>query len=364
MRRHCSAWMTWRHLLCWYGAVVIIGAFGSYAAYELPGSAAWRIWSGGHFPWAVDAVRLLVCGVFALFTIWNLELLEPENRELAATVFDGWRLGIPLLVPAVAVAITVGFAPMRFIAGLPSRGYTGGYGFYDIYLPYFPFAVYTSALWGGIGMPVLTMLIARFSSDRKLLRQNRRALEAEFRALETVSLTEPLIDFQRSQVALQNYLIRLKQIAERYIPVLLTVSTVLIYEQFTPSWRTVTAEAQDLGKFALWLLLVPSLLVCLTVVTFGYQAVLRRAEATYAGILNRLAERHQEAREKILAYRDHLLWERSSGSFILSILKSTTVFVLLVSSVTFYVMSNLDAKTRLALFIPKVILSLIQKIFS
>lgn len=356
--------MTWRHVLSWYAVVTIIGSFSSYAAYELPGSDAWRIWSGGHYPWAVDAVRLLVCAVFALFTIWNLELLEPENRELAATVFDGWRLAIPFLVPAIAVGITVGFAPMRFIAGLPARGYTGGYGFYDIYLPYFPFAVYTSALWGGIGTPVLAMLIARFSSDRKRLQQNRHELEVEFQALDAISTAEPFLEFQRSQVALQNYIIRLKQIAERYIPVLLTVSTVLIYEQFTPSWRTVTPEAQDLGKFALWLLLVPALLVCLTVVTFGYQAVLRRAEATYAGVLSRLSETQHDAREKILAYRDHLLWERNSGSFILSILKSTTVFVLLVSSLTFYVMSNLDAKTRLALFVPNVILSWIRKLFS
>jgi hypothetical protein len=311
----------------------------------------------------VDGVRLIVCAVFALFTIWNLGLLEREHEALAAEVLSGWRVMIPIFVTIVAVALTCGYASQGFVEGLRARGYGGGFSFYEIYLPYFPYALYAAALWGGMGSPVLAMLVARFSFDRAMLRQSREELETQFRRVDAVTGSAALAEFQQSQIAMQNYVARLKQIAERYIPVLLTVSTVLIYEQLTPSRRTVTLEAQDIGKFGLWLLLGPALVTCITVVTFNYQSAIRRAEGAYRDLLLRLTPVEREARDKVLGAREQLLWQSNGGSFALSILKSTPVFVLLVTSMTLYVLNNLDAKSRLTIFIPKMLVTFFRTIF-
>lgn len=356
--------MRWRSVFLWYAGVLVIGSFSSYAAYELPGSDAWRIWSGGKYPWAVDGVRLIVCAIFALFTIWNLGLLEREHETLAAEVFSGWRSAIPILVPIVAIALTCGYASQGFIDGLRARGYRGGYGFYDIYLPYFPYAVYTAAMWGGLASPVFAMLVTRFTYDRSMLRQSRDEFETQFRKIDTTLGRDAPVDFQQSRVAMQNYAAGLKQIAERYIPVLLTVSIVLIYEQLTPSRQTVTAEAQDIGKLGLWLLLGPALLTCMTVVTFNYQSAVRRAESAYRDLLLRLTPTESEVRDKVLEAREHLLWQSNAGAFALSILKSTPVFVLLVTSLTLYVLNNLDVKSRLTLFVPKMLITFFRTIFS
>jgi hypothetical protein len=78
IRRRAAASMTWSHVLLWYAAVLVVGVAGSYAAYRLPGSPAWDIWSEGKYPWAVDSLRLAICCLFGIFTIWNLGMLDKQ----------------------------------------------------------------------------------------------------------------------------------------------------------------------------------------------------------------------------------------------------------------------------------------------
>jgi hypothetical protein len=364
IRRRAAASMKWSHILIWYAVVLVVGIAGTLVAYEFPGSPAWDRWSGGNHPWAVDAVRLVICTAFALFTIWNLGLLDKGNDQVAAKVLAGWRVALPIVIPIVAIAFDLTYGARQFVEGLPSRGYKGPYDFATIYRPYLPYSLYVAALWGGMGVPVFAMLLTRMKHDRTMRKASRRALEQQFRTLATVPPDAALPEFQQSQIALQNYVVRLKHIGERYIPVVLTVATLLIYEQETPSFKTYTEVAQDIGKFGLWLLLGPAVLAILIHVTFGYQAAIRLAESAYRALLERLPATNFDAREKVLAAREHLTWESSSGSFAMSIVKSTTVFVLLVSAVTLYILENLETQNRLTLFVPRVVLEFIQKIFS
>lgn len=364
IRRRAAASMKWSHILIWYAVVLVIGIAGTYAAYRLPGSPAWDIWSGGRHPWIVDALRLVICTLFAVFTIWNLGLLDKQNSELAKKVLAGWHVAVPLVIPVLAIVIDVIFASRQFVAGLPSRGYKGPYDWATIHRPYIAYSFYVAALWGGMGVPVFAMLLARMKHDRTMRRSSRRALEEQFRKLLAVDADNAVAEFQQSQIVLQNYVVRLKQIGERYIPVALTVATLLIYEQETPSFKTYTPFAQDIGKLGLWLLLGPAVLAILIHVTFGYQAAIRLAESTYRTLLERLPAANFDAREKVLAAREHLTWESNSGSFAMSIVKSTTVFVLLVSALTLYILENLDAENRLTLFVPRILLESVQRIFS
>ncbi|HVG24233.1 MAG TPA: hypothetical protein VND45_08790 [Thermoanaerobaculia bacterium] len=362
LRTRAAAAMHWKAIIGWYAAMVIAGSFGSLAAYHLPGSDAWRSWNG-NFPWAVDTLRLTVCTAFALFTIFHLRLLEPAHQKLAAGVLDGWKVAIPLLVPVVAIALAVGYASRGFIEGLPSRHYLGPTDFRAIYLPYIPYSVYVAALWGGVGSPVLAMLVTRFAHDWKELKSTRKRVFKQFVAVEHASPKRALLTYQESQMAMQDYTARLKSVAERYVPVLLTVATVLMYEQFTPSHGSVTAEANEIGKLGLWLLLGPALVSCLSIVTLRYQSVVRRAETAYRALLERLDPEQTDVRTCLLEARAKLMWESSSGSFAATILKSTTVFVLLVSSLALYVLSNLDAKSRISLFVPNLLVDAFTNIF-
>lgn len=351
--------MTWPHLFAWYAAMLLVGTLGSYAAYELPGSPAWSAWSNADYPWLVDAARLLVCSLFALFTIWNLRLLEPEERGLMATVLDGWKVAIPLLVPIVSVAITTWVTSHGFVARLRARGYDGPTDFWAIDLPYVPYALYTIALWGGVGAPVLAMLVTRFMNDRRELRGSRETLEKEFRAVEVATADDALMQFQQSQIAMQDYVARLQQHAERYIPVPLTVAVVLLHEQFAP---TVTQEAIDIGKVALWLLLGPALIAGLTILASNHQSAVRRAGAAYRALLDRLAATQTDLRSSVLEARAKVLGD-SSGGFAVSVLKSTPIFVLLVASLTGWVLGNLQAEKRVTLFVPEKIVELLQAIY-
>jgi hypothetical protein len=83
--------MTWRRLLAWYTCVVLLGAAGTYLAYNRPlTSIAWTHWSASRYPWAVDSLRMVVAGTLSVFIIWSLGVLDSQNRRLLLQLLRGW----------------------------------------------------------------------------------------------------------------------------------------------------------------------------------------------------------------------------------------------------------------------------------
>lgn len=362
LRRMAVALMTWRLLTTWYLIAVFVGGLGSFLAYRGPAtSPAWQQWSGG-VPWLVDTFRLALAAGLSLFVVWALGALDAENGMLRKRVLEGrWAL-VPPAIFVVVVAIHFHCLPQTFIAELHERSWPGTISFRTIYVPYFPYLLYTVALWCGIAMPPFLFILVRVRGDWARWKAYQRQFETAFAALAAVDSGEDHL--LGAQVALQNYVARLKQIGERSLPVLLAVAAMLVYEQLTPTHKTVLTGTQNTAKVVVWLLMGPALSSLVIIVMFGYQSAIRRAERGYRRLLASPKWGTPGAREKVLKAREELMWKGNGGSFALSILTSTSVLLLLIASGSAYIVNSANAGGWPAVFIPEEVVTMLRRVFA
>jgi hypothetical protein len=105
------------------------------------------------------------------------------------------------------------------------------------------------------------------------------------------------------------------------------------------------------------------LLSFVIIVTFGYQNAIREAEHVFRGLLDRTPPIDAKVREKVLEVREDLMWKGDGGSFILSILKSSSVLVILIASGTAYVVKMADKDNWLPVFVPDPVVDFLHKVF-
>jgi uncharacterized membrane protein len=363
IRRVAASLLTWPRLVAWYVVAIVVGSLGSYFAYTPPlTSDAWRKWYPIRNPWAVDALRLLIAALLALFILWALGALDRHNDRLRERILRGWVVLIPVAILLASLGMTFGYLPQKFIAELAARRWRGLITFRTIYLPYFPYAAYTMALWFGVVMPPFVVILFRLRMDFQRWRRYRAEFESAFAALPIMKPSEDVL--VRAQVALQNYIVRLKQVGERSLPVILAVAAILVYEQTTPSRNTALHETQSWAKVALWFLMGPAVITCLTIVTFGYQGAIRTAEGIYRRLL---AHGWGDAKLQatLLKAREDLMWKGNGGTFVLSIFKSTSVLLVFIGSGTAYVVKTVNGENGWwGIFIPDAVFHFVKHIFS
>jgi hypothetical protein len=210
-------------------------------------------------------------------------------------------------------------------------------------------------------MPVFLFLIRCVVVDWKewnkgQLRLSRCVAKAERSEESHVDCFEGLI------LAFQDQVVRLKTVAERYVPVLLSVSLLLLHEQLTPSSQTVTDAAIEYGTFAVWLLLGPALLTCVVVVAFGYQKTARKAERGLRALAGLGATLDSEVLKRIAEMRSKLIWDQSPGTFIFSVAKSATISIPLLLAVIAYVL-HLHNDGWFRIFVPRTLGEFFQNVF-
>jgi hypothetical protein len=362
LRKKAQWLIHWPQLITWYAVTVTVGTLGSYLAYGPLSSDAWRQWYPIRRPWAVDALRLLISALLALFILWALGVLDRHNDRLREKMLRGWFAIVPPAILIGTLVCTFTFLPWSFIAELTARRWQGARTFRAIWVPYFPYALYTVALWFGVVTPPFIVIVTRMRLDFRRWRWYRAEFEHVFDALPKKAAAEDALI--AAQVALQNYVLRLKQVGERTLPVIMAVAAILAYEQTTPSQNTALHGTQSWAKVALWFLMGPAVITCITIVTFGYQSAVRTAEATYRRLL---AQSWGDAKlaEKIMGAREKLMWQGNGGSFIVSILKSASVLVVLIATGTAYIVKTVNGKNGWwGIFIPDQIFEFVKQIFS
>jgi hypothetical protein len=383
----------WVLIFAWYLAILMIGATGTFLAYEKDSlsSDAWRCWSAsGPHAWERDAARLVVAAILSIFMLWNMDTLatlrkNPHERFLFARPYRHER-AIFFVFIGLLLLFHLYLLPSSFRAALPERAAlnlkvnpTNAYcrdikakvaadDFREITKPYIPYMLYATGLWIGVVTPVFLVLLRRIRGDWKLWLERRTTLDASLSPILSGSEIgrETTGFFETLHFAFQNYVVGLKEVAERYFPVLLAVSLALLYEQLTTSKETVTTAAVESGKVALWLLLGPTLLICITMVAVGYQNAARKAESGFRGLAALSSHHHPppEVLDRIAATRARLMWEESPAAFVLSVVKSATISIPLLLAITAYIVHTLSGPEGwLGIFVPQVVINFVRRVF-
>jgi hypothetical protein len=382
----------WLFVLVWYGGMLAIGTIGTFLAYERDSlsSDAWRCWAAsGPHAWQRDAARLLIAAILSVFMLWNMDIaaaLRKDRRE--RFVFEHphrYEMVIFVVFIGLLLLFHLSLLPSSFRTALPARaalnlklnptnGYCGNIAtrvaaddFGQIMKPYIPYMLYATSLWIGVVTPVFLVLLRRIHGDWKQWTERRTALDACLsRVSQSESDAEAGRSFDKLHIAFQNYVIGLKEVAERYFPVLLAVSLALLYEQLTTSKETVTTAAVESGKVALWLLLGPTLLICITMVAVGYQNAARKAESGFRALAVASTERRAspELLDRLATTRAKLMWEESPAAFVLSVVKSATISIPLLLAITAYIVHTLSTEGWLGIFVPRVVIDFVRRVFS
>jgi hypothetical protein len=235
--------------------------------------------------------------------------------------------------------------------------------FDQIMKPYFPYFLYAAGFWFGIVTPAFLFLLRAARRDWSWWRAARGRLYGILS--KQVSSAEELTaaGFQELTVSFQNYVIGLKNIAERYLPVLLAMSLALMHEQLTKTHESVTAASVEAAKAASWLFLGPALLIFVTLVALGYQSAVKKAEAGFSPYIEILVKSPEkfDLLSAMLVLRANFIWEQSPLSFVISAIKSASVSIPLLLALTVYVLKNvIDQASWPSLFVPEPVLRFLQ----
>ena len=367
-----------RSLLLWYFIVLLFSILETYLAYNEPfGSEAWQIWSqAGKNAWIKDSIRGTAITLVSLFFLWNLNVLAAWRSE-PESYYPIFRLAFyekVIIIAFLSLLLILQFSYLRedFIHNLPSKGYPSitdkpeMYSFDKITLPYFPYSLYSIGLYIGIMLPVLLCFIRRISFDKNIFSRAKKDLEnlSQLDAKSVESFT--IFRFKQFELAFQNYVILLKNLSERYLPLILGTAIFLIIEQITSSKDTATQAAIEITKILTWLLIGPTLLIFLVSVAIGYQITVTGAEQklrSFIGLI-KMSPGKSEILGEIINFREKLIWSYSPLSFIISDTKSASIAIPLLLTLTIYVMQTIINESNwLYIVLPKAIVQFFKSLY-
>ena len=368
--------------LLWYLGALTFSVVGTRLAYSnFLSSEAWQCWSSPT-AWKRDSALAVVAAVLAIFLLWNMQAFSSEQSGKKSRFFPSrlFRYEWVILETAALLLLIYTFVilPNSFRAGLHVRILSLSQkpgcadleskllvdDFHQIVKPYFVYLLHVFGLWGGVVLPVFLFLVRCISVDWDQWKQRRSRLEEFVSKAHKSDAQNRAKIFEGLLLSLQDYVVGLKDVAEQYLPVLLGVSLILLYEQLTPSSQTVTDAAVESGKFAVWLLLGPALLTCIIIVALGYQHAAHKAESGLRALVGRSAESVGDADvlKRIAEARSKLIWDQSPTAFILSVAKSATVSIPLLLAIIAYVL-HLHSEGWFRIFVPKALVDFVQNVF-
>ncbi|WP_371882998.1 hypothetical protein [Caballeronia sp. S22] len=228
-----------------------------------------------------------------------------------------------------------------------------------------PYVLYVVGLWILIVFPVLIVLVRLIRKDVSRRREVLFQLNGSF---PTFAPEDNELDsgcFEQIVVAFQSYVGWLKEVAERYISLIILVSLGLLYEQLTSSKLTTTTQSLDWAKVALWFLLGPSLIALVMIVALGYQGTARRVQSVYGRFAAGLIFPGNSALfDRVTKERSSLIWERGPTDFVLNVLKSATVAVPLFIALVAYVLPTITGGNWVEIFLPNSFIDMIRHLYS
>lgn len=363
-----------KYVLAYYAAAIGLCLLGSSLAYLGPiSSDAWQCWSGKN-AWIRDGMRAVVASMLCILALAQMHVVggtrQSAKRDLRALRPSCGSEFALFLIPIAVPLFSVWFLGSNFKDGLsshpPCASVTIQNEFRQIWLPYVPYLFYMYGLWLLIVFPVLLFFFywVRIDVGRRhtVISQFSEGLPSQ--PPKEADLTSQA--FEKLLVAFQSYVIWLKEVAERYLFLIIIVALGLLYEQLTPSRFTVTEESINWAKTALWLLLGPALVCFVILVALGYQRTANRLQFALGELANRLACRGNASDlfDRIVEARSSLIWERSSAEFVLGVAKSATVAMPLIIALGGYVLQKLSGGEWIEIFIPKSLIKLIQGFYS
>jgi hypothetical protein len=360
-----------RTVIFYYAAVLVACALGTVLAYVGPlSSEAWQCWSGSG-AWKRDVLRALVASFLCYFGLVQMGVIagvSPKAKDVRRLFPDErWEWGI--FLGLVALLLVVLFKTgTTFLRDLPPHCKPDvGDEFQQIWKPYIPYLVYATGLWFGIIWPVFLCLLRCIGRDIEWYRDATDGLDKSL-PQEKTSVRELTAEaFDKLIVAFQDCVGGLKGMSERYLSILLIVVLALLYEQLTPSHETVTRQAVEWGKIALWLLLGPSLLIFLIFVASGYQEFARKVESglhIFSDALTRSHKHESGLLARVFETRAKLMWDQSSTSFVVSVIKSASIAMPLIIAIGGYAVETLSGGEWIDMFLPKVIREGVVSVYS
>lgn len=364
----------------WYAGAILASIAGTRMAYSNRfSSEAWQCWSSPT-AWKRDVARVIVSATLSIFLLWSMNAFSTsrEHQEKQLSFFPLRRYEWMLLVGSVIFLMLFNLVllPNSFRAGLDrdmatlvqKHGCEGlqakiaNDDYRLIMKPYIPYFLYIFGMWFGIVLPLFLVLLRSVSVDWKQWRERRLRLGECVSSEFVPSVQKPFQAFEKLLTAFQDYIVGLKDISERYVPVLLAVSLALLYEQVTPSFQTVTPAAEESGKLALWLLLGPAFLICITIVALGYQSAAHKAESGLRVLIKSSdSGKDADAFKAISEARSKLIWDQSPATFIFSVVKSATVSIPLLLAIIVYVLHS--RSDGWYIFVPKALVNFVQNMY-
>jgi hypothetical protein len=357
----------WRSAVVWCGIVIFLCFLGTYFAYNGPlSSDLWRHWSGPG-AWKRDVLRVLVWIILSLFLLLNSRILvsSPVSWKKSLAFFRELKLtrnerAFLLVVIVLLLLFQFLFLPRSFVGNQPIT-------FGHVLKPYIPYFFYTSGLWIGILFPMFVLLIRLVPQDWNKLRDSASKLDLK-PPLDSLGRIEQISNAHRDLlIAFQDHVAVIKDLTQRYIPIFLTISLYMLYEQTTPSYETLTPLSVEAGKVALWLFLGPVLIVSLIAVAAEYQSAARKAEVGLRSLIGASIKfsNQPDTLLPLLKARDDLLWDRTPGELLLSIAKSPTLSIPLLFALTAYVLNTVHGPDGwVGIFMPKVVINFFRHLFS
>ncbi|MEJ2282584.1 MAG: hypothetical protein P8X85_03210 [Desulfobacterales bacterium] len=367
-----------KSILLWYSIALLISILGTYLAYNEPfGSEAWQTWSpAGKNAWIKDSIRGTAITLVSLFILWNLNVFAPWRAD-PRKCYPIFRIAFyekVIIITFLTLLLTLQFSYLRldFIDNLPSKGYPSitvqpeMYSFKKITLPYFPYSLYSIGLYIGIMLPALLCLIRRISFDKKIISKAKKDLEHLSRIDSSSVESFTIIQFKQYELAFQNYVILLKNFSERYLPLILSTAIFLIIEQISSSKDTATQAAIEITKILEWLLIGPTLIIFLISVAIGYQITVNGTEQKLRSFIDliKMSPGKSEMLGEISNFREKLIWSYSPLSFIVSAVKSASIAIPLLLTLTIYVMQTIMTESNwLYIVLPKAIAQFLKSLY-
>jgi ABC-type multidrug transport system fused ATPase/permease subunit len=347
--------------------MICLCGVGTFLAYQGPlSSAAWQGWDGAD-AWKRDLMRAIVSALLSLFVLWSMDVAPEKGRGSRISgepiIFNRYEKRLFLAIFLMLLLMIFYILPAAFISGLDARGTNVPRTFDQIMKPYFPYFLYAAGLWIGIITPVFLFLIRAAARDWAWWKEARARLYGILSRQVSSAAELTAASFQELTVSFQNYVIGLKNIAERYLPVLLAMSLGLMHEQLTTVHESATPESVEAAKVASWLFLGPALIIFITLVALGYQSAVKKAEAGFSPYIEILVKSPDkfDILSAMLVLRANFIWEQSPLSFVISAIKSASVSIPLLLALTIYVLQNLIKGEAVPLiFIPRQVLEFLK----